>query len=367
MNTNNYKKNIVFNNNSKIIKRRKNIILNKGKENMEEKNEYERIPREKIKRGKIILIGSGAVGSTFLYTLIAQNIGREIGVIDLNVKKAEGDVMDLSNACSYNSPKNIYIAEYEDCRDAEIIAIAAGVPQKVGETRMDLLNNNIKVFKNIINEILKSGFNGIFLIATNPVDVLTYATWKISGFPKERVIGTGTSLDTARLRREVAEILNVDTRNVHGYILGEHGDTEFPAWSQTNIGGVNLKTWLEKHGEQSIQSLDKIFLKVKNAAYEIIERKGATYYGIGMSMARICKAILNDESSILPISAPLQGEYGKHDVFIGVPAILNKDGVREVIEIDLDNDEKDKMDISVKAVKTAIKESMHKDDPNYIV
>lgn len=308
-------------------------------------------------QGKIIIVGDGAVGSSFAYTLVAQNIGREIGIIDINKEKVIGDCMDLSNAVAYTRPKKVFAADYSDCKDAEIVAISAGVPQKKGETRMDLLKNNIVVFESIIKEIVDSGFKGIFLIATNPVDVLTYATWKISGFPKNKVIGTGTTLDTARLRREIAEKFNIDTRNVHGYILGEHGDTEFPCWSQTNIAGVSLKDWISLNKEKTIDELNEIFEKVKNAAYEIINRKGATYYGIAMSMAKICKTILNDSGSILPVSSYLNGKYGLEDIFIGVPAIIDKNGVRDVVEIKLSDDEKNKMFLSAKAIKDAIKQT----------
>lgn len=334
---------------------RKDEIKKEIKEEI--KNEI-KIDRRK-KQGKIIVVGDGAVGSSFAYTLVAQDIAREIGIIDIDVKRAEGDAMDLSNAVAYTRPKKIYSAKYSDCKDAEIVAIAAGVPQKPGETRMDLLNNNIKVFEEIITEIINSGFDGIFLIATNPVDVLTYATWKISGFPKEKVIGTGTSLDTARLRREIAEKLNIDTRNVHGYILGEHGDTEFPVWSEANIAGVAIEDWLKEHSNETMNELEEIFENVKNAAYEIINRKGATYYGIAMSMGKICKSILNDQGSVLPVSCYLDGEYGEEDIFIGSPAIIDKKGIRKVIEIKLSDEEKEKMNISIKAVRDAINSSKY--------
>lgn len=336
----------------KKLENKKNEI----KEELKEEINKELKDRRK-KQGKIIIVGDGAVGSAFAYTLVTQEIGREIGIIDINKEKAVGDSMDLSNATAYTRPKRIFAAEYKDCKDAEIVAISAGVPQKVGESRMDLLNNNIDVFKNIIKQIVDSGFNGIFLIATNPVDVLTYATWKISKFPKEKVIGTGTSLDTARLRREIAEKFNIDTRNVHGYILGEHGDTEFPVWSETNIAGVSLEDWLGEEKKETMKELDAIFERVKNAAYEIINRKGATYYGIAMSMAKICKTILNDGGSILPVSCYLDGEYGEKDLFIGVPAIIDKKGIRKIIEINLTSEEKEKMKFSAKAIKEAIRKS----------
>lgn len=341
-----------------ILERLENKKEEIKKEIKKEIHEEIKVDRRR-KQGKIIIVGDGAVGSSFAYTLVAQDIAREIGIIDINERRAEGDAMDLSNAVAYTRPKKIYQAEYSDCEDAEIVAIAAGVPQKPGETRMDLLNNNINVFEDIISKIVESGFHGIFLIATNPVDVLTYATWKISKFPKEKVIGTGTSLDTARLRREIAEKLNIDTRNVHGYILGEHGDTEFPVWSETNIAGVGIEDWLREHSNQTMNELEEIFENVKNAAYEIINRKGATYYGIAMSMAKIYKSILNDQASVLPVSCYLDGEYGHDDLFIGVPAIIDRKGIRKVIEIKLTDEEKEKMEISVKAIKDAINQSKY--------
>ena len=187
---------------------------------------------------KVILVGDGAVGSSYAYALVLQGIAEELGIIDINFEKTEGDALDLSHALAFNAPKKIYAATYEDCHDADIVCITAGAPQKPGETRLDLVSKNLKILKNIVDSIMASGFNGIFLMASNPVDILTYATWKFSGLPKERVIGSGTSLDSARFRQTIAELVGVDARNVHGYIMGEHGDTEFPVWSHTNVGGL---------------------------------------------------------------------------------------------------------------------------------
>ncbi|MDG2794640.1 L-lactate dehydrogenase, partial [Vibrio parahaemolyticus] len=208
---------------------------------------------------------------------------------------------------------------YEDCKDADLVVITAGLPQKPGETRLDLVEKNAKIFKQIVRSIMDSGFDGIFLIATNPVDILTYVTWKESGLPKERVIGSGTTLDSARFRYMLGDYLDVDPRNVHAYIVGEHGDTELPVWSHATIGVQKLETILANNEQYKQEDLDKIFENVRDAAYHIIERKGATYYGIGMSLLRVTKAILNNENSVLTVSAYLEGQYGEKDAYVGVP------------------------------------------------
>lgn len=309
-------------------------------------------------KSKIIVVGDGAVGSSYAFSLTIQGIGREIGIIDLNEKKAEGDAMDLSDALAFTAPKKIYKANYEDCSDASIVVITAGIPQKPGETRLQLVDKNLKVFKDIVGKVVSSGFNGIFLVATNPVDILTYATWKFSGFPRNKVIGSGTVLDSSRFRKEIAELTNVDARSVHAYIMGEHGDTEFPVWSHANIGGLPINEWVNQHDNDVDESvLLNSFNKVRNAAYEIIYRKGATYYGIAVALARITKAILNDENSIFSVSAYLDGEYGSKDVYIGVPAVLNADGIHKVLEIPLTDTEKERMQESVNTLKEVIQNS----------
>lgn len=315
---------------------------------------------EKVRKSgqKIILIGDGAVGSSYAFALVTQNIGRELGIIDTNVSKAEGDAIDLSDALAFTGPKKIYAADYSDCKDADIVVLTAGAAQKPGETRLDLINKNLKIFKMIVEQVMDSGFDGIFLVATNPVDVLTYATWKFSGLPANRIIGSGTSLDSARFRQEIAKLVHVDPRNVHAYILGEHGDSEFPVWSHANIGGLQLYEWLKQNDETvDEESLVKVFFSVRDAAYRIIEKKGATFYGIAVSLARITKAILNDENAILPLSVYLNGEYGQHDVFIGVPAIVNSSGVRSAIEIPLTEVEQGNMQHSADTLRGVIKDS----------
>lgn len=300
---------------------------------------------------KIILVGDGAVGSSYAFALVTQNIAQELGIIDINKAKTEGDALDLSHALAFTSPKKIYAADYSDCHDADIVVITAGAAQKPGETRLDLVKKNMRIFKSIIGEIMDSGFDGIFLVATNPVDILTYATWKFSGLPKHRVIGSGTSLDSARFRQEISTLLDVDARNVHGYILGEHGDTEFPVWSHANVAGLQIYEWIKENPGVDEQALVDVFFKVRDAAYDIIEKKGATFYGIAVALARITKAILDNENAVLPISAYLDGEYGQSDVYIGVPAIINRQGIRKVVEIPLNESEQNKMAHSANTLK----------------
>lgn len=309
---------------------------------------------------KIILIGDGAVGSSYAYALVLQNIGHSIGIIDVNTDKAKGDAIDLSDALAYTSPKKIYAATYEDCRYADLIVITAGAAQKPGETRLDLVHKNLTIFKDIIKQVMASGFDGIFLIASNPVDILAYATYKFSGLPHHRVIGSGTSLDSARFRQAVGHFIGVDPRNVHGYILGEHGDTEFPVWSHTSIGGLPIFEWTKIHPSLDDAALLNIFFDVRDAAQNIISKKGATFYGIATALARITKAIFNDEHSILPLSCYLRGEYGQEDIYIGVPAIINRQGIAQVIEMDLNESEQNKMDLSSDTLRNVLDEAFAK-------
>lgn len=306
-----------------------------------------------MKDNKIILVGDGAVGSSFAYACTILGIGRELGIIDINEDKAYGDAMDLSDVLSFSAPKDIYKASYEDCKDAKVVVITAGAPQKPGETRLDLVDKNLKIFKDMIGKIVASGFEGIFLVASNPVDILTYATWKYSGFPANRVIGSGTTLDSSRFKKEIAQLVGVDPRSVDAYIMGEHGDTEFPVWSHTNIGGLPLYEWVKNNETDELALLDT-FDKVKNAAYEIIEKKGATFYGIGMALAKLTQAILNDESSIYPLSVYMDGEYGLNNLFISSPAVINKDGIKWVIEVPLTDTENERMQESAQVLKGII-------------
>ncbi len=308
-------------------------------------------------KNKIILVGDGAVGSSYAFALTLLGVGRELGIIDVNKDKAEGDAMDLSDALSFTAPKDIYAASYDDCKDADIVVITAGLAQKPGETRLDLVEKNLKILKEIVTSVVSSGFNGIFVVASNPVDILTYATWKYSGFNANRVIGTGTMLDSSRLRKEIAELSKVDPRSVHAYIMGEHGDSEFAVWSHANIGGLPIDEWV-KHNDVDENSLLNSFTKVRNAAYEIINKKGATFYGIAAALANLTKAILNNENSIYSVSAYLRGEYGHEDIYVGVPAIVNANGVKNVLEIPLTDNEQERMNESVSILKDIIDKSI---------
>lgn len=312
------------------------------------------------KQQKIILIGDGAVGSSYAYALINQNIGQELGIIDVNVEKAEGDVMDLTSALAFTAPKKIYVADYADCHDADLVVYTAGASQKPGETRLDLTEKNLRITKDVVEKVMASGFDGIFLVATNPVDILTYAVYKLSGLPSNQVIGTGTSLDSARFRQAVANLLDVDVRNVHGYIIGEHGDTEFPVWSHANVAGLQINEWLNNNPDTDEQALVEIFFSVRDAAYEIIKRKGATFYGIGVSLARITRAILSNENAVLPLSVYLEGEYGENDIYIGSPAIVNRKGIEKIVEIPLNDSEKEKMKHSTDTIRNHLKEVLEK-------
>lgn len=316
----------------------------------------------KNKDDKIILIGDGAVGSSFAFALVLQGVGRELGIIDINKDKVDGDVLDLSSALAFKSPKKIYTADYSDCQNADLVIITAGFPQKTGETRIDLVHKNLKLFKDIIHSVMDSGFDGIFLIASNPVDILTYATWKFSGLPKNRIIGSGTTLDTARFRQEISSLVNVDARNVHAYIIGEHGDTELPVWSHANVGGLQIYEWIKEHPETNEEELVNVFFKVRDAAYNIIQKKGATFYGIATALTAICRAILSDNQSIFPISAPLNGEYGADDIYIGVPAVVGRNGIEKIIEIPLNDAEKEKFNISVSTLKAVRDEAFSRLD-----
>ena len=307
---------------------------------------------------KVILIGDGAVGSSYAYAMALQGTAEEFGIVDVVKERTEGDALDLSDATGFTFPKKIYAAEYSDCKDADLVVITAGAPQKPGETRLDLVNKNLKILSSIVKPVVESGFDGIFLVAANPVDIWTYATWKFSGFPKEKVIGSGTSLDTARLRVAMAEMTGIkDPRSMHAYIMGEHGDSEFAAYSAATIGGRPFLDWAKEHGV-SKEDLDKMEDDVRNKAYEIINKKGATFYGVAAALARISKAILRDENAVLPVSAYMEGQYGLNDIFIGTPAVVNGTGLHEVIEVPLNEEESKKMTESAATLKKVLTDGL---------
>ncbi len=298
-----------------------------------------------IDKRKVVLIGTGMVGMSFAYSLVNQgSICNELVLIDLDKKRAAGEAMDLNHGLAFaKSNMKIYAGEYRDCKDADIVVITAGVAQREGESRLDLLQRNVEVFRSIIGPVVKSGFDGIFLVATNPVDIMTRVTYELSRFGAARVIGTGTSLDTARLRYLLGDYFTVDPRNIHGFVIGEHGDSEFVPYSQLLLATKPVTKIIEDDkNDYNMDDLNDISDQVRTAAYKIIEAKRATYYGIGMSITRIVKAILGDENSVLTVSAKLCGEYDKRDVFIGVPAIIGRNGIKEIVELDLTDDEKEK-------------------------
>ena len=306
----------------------------------------------KIEKGnKVVLIGDGAVGSSYAFALVAQGLADELVIIDLDEAKVKGDVADLNHSAPYgDSPVKVKAGSYEDCSNADLIVITAGAAQKPGETRLDLVEKNTKIFKDIVTKIMSTGFNGIFLIATNPVDVLSYVTQKVSGLPKAQVIGSGTILDTARFKFELAQEFGVSPWSVDAQIIGEHGDSELAIWSQANIAGQPLYNLLNDNPDKQ-HRIDEIFTNTRDAAYEIIQSKGATYYGIAMGLVRITQAILKNQNVVLPVSSYLEGEYKQDDVYIGVPTLINRNGAVKVYETQLNSEESEKFENSAIILK----------------
>lgn len=286
---------------------------------------------------KVAIIGTGLVGSSAAYSIINQGIADELLLVDINEERAFGEAMDLSHCIDFtNSRTKVANAHYEDMEDVDIIIITAGPPPKPGQTRLDTLGIGANIMKEMIPKIMASGFNGIFLIASNPVDIITYHVWKLSGLPRNRVIGTGTSLDSARLKTYLSQILDVDPRSIQGYTMGEHGDSQFAAWSHVTVGGKPLLQILEEQKDRfGTVDLDQMVEDVKKVGFEILKRKGTTYYGIGNALAFITKSIFNDDHSIIALSCILDGEYGDSDICTGVPAVITREGVKEVVELSL--------------------------------
>ncbi|WP_080791927.1 L-lactate dehydrogenase [Corynebacterium pacaense] len=288
---------------------------------------------------KIVLIGAGDVGVAYAYALVNQGTCDHLAIIDIDEKKLEGNVMDLNHGVVWaQSRTRVTKGTYEDCADAAIVVICAGAAQKPGESRLQLVDKNVHIMESIVGQVMKSGFDGIFLVASNPVDILTYAVWKISGLDWHRVIGSGTILDSARFRYMLGELYEVSPSSIHAYIIGEHGDTELPVLSSTTIAGVSMRKMLEKDPELEGR-LEKIFEDTRDAAYHIIDAKGSTSYGIGMGLAKITRAILQNQDVALPVSALLHGEYGEDDIYIGTPAIINRGGIRRVVELEITDHE----------------------------
>lgn len=304
---------------------------------------------------KITIVGAGFVGSTTAYTLMISGLISELVLIDINKNKTEGEVMDLNHGIPFVTPVRVYAGDYADCTGSDIIIIAAGANQKPGESRINLLQRNTAIFKDIIEKIIKFNTSCILLIVTNPVDILTYIALKLSGFPANRVIGSGTVLDTARFRYLIANHAGVDARNVHAYIIGEHGDTEVAAWSLTSIAGITLEMYCQKCGicDNNVSRND-IYENVKNAAYNIIERKGATYYAVALAVRRIVEAIIRDENSILTVSSKIDNFYGINDVCLSLPTVVNKNGIERVIEVPLSTHEKDMLLESARSLRNIL-------------
>ncbi len=288
---------------------------------------------------KVVIIGTGMVGMSYAYALLNQNACDELVLIDVDRQRAVGEAMDLNHGLAFSaSHMSIYAGDYKDCADADIVAIAAGVAQKPGESRLDLLQRNAEVFRSIVDPVTESGFNGIFLVATNPVDIMARITCSLSGFNPRRVLGSGTALDTARLRYLLGEHFSVDPRNMHAYVIGEHGDSEFVPWSQAMMATRPLLEACED-GSFTQDDMDRITEEVRGAAQIIISSKRATYYGIGMALVRITRAIFGNEHSVLTVSAMLRGEYGESGVFVGVPCIVNRNGIQKVLPLSLTQEE----------------------------
>lgn len=314
-----------------------------------------------MKKGKVVLVGTGFVGMSMAYSMLNRGGVNELILIDIDKDKTKGEEMDLSHGLPFAPQKMVIKAgDYEECKDAQVIVITAGIAQKPGQTRLELVETNTKIMKDITKNIMKSGFNGIIIVASNPVDLMTYVVSKISGLPRNQVFGSGTVLDTARLRYIISDYLKVSSKNIHAYIMGEHGDSSFVPWEHAYVGCKKIKDVM-KDGKHPMEDLNKIHQDVVNAAYEIIDKKKATYYGIGMALSKIVKSVLDNDNSILTVSTYLkEGQYGQDDIFIGVPAIINSNGVRELLKLELNDEEQEKLNNSCKIIKEIREQSIDK-------
>ena len=314
-----------------------------------------------MKNGKVVLVGTGFVGMSMAYSILNRGGVSELILIDIDKDKTIGEEMDLSHGLPFAPQKMIIKAgDYDECKDAQVVVITAGIAQKPGQTRLELAETNTKIMKGITQNIMASGFDGIIVVASNPVDLMTYVVAKVSGLPKNKVIGSGTVLDTARLRYLVSDYLKVSSKNIHAYIMGEHGDSSFVPWDHAYVGCKRMKDGMKDNG-YPLEDLDKIQKDVVQAAYEKINKKKATYYGIGKALRKLVKTIINDENTILTVSTYLKdGEYGQDDIYIGVPAIINSNGVRELLNLELSKEEQEKLDNSCKIIKEMRENSIDK-------
>lgn len=305
-----------------------------------------------VNQRKVAVIGCGFVGSATAFALMESGLFSEMVLIDADKNRAEGEAMDISHGLPFARPMKIYAGEYDDIVDAAIIIVTAGANQKPDETRLDLVHKNVSIYKSIIPEIASRGCEGILLIVSNPVDILTYAAWKLSGLPRNRVLGSGTVLDTARLKYNLGEHLGVDSRSVHAFIIGEHGDSELAVWSSATVSGVPIHKFCEMRGHYNHdEAAERIHETVKNSAYEIIEKKRATYFGVAMAVRRICECLVRDEKSILPVSNLMQGEFGISDIALSVPAVVGADGVENIVPVSLNEEELEKLQASAATLK----------------
>lgn len=306
---------------------------------------------------KISIIGAGFVGATTAYALMNSGIATDICIYDINMEKALGEVMDLVHGTSFVKPVNIYAGGLSETKDSDIVIITAGAPQKPGETRLDLIDKNYKIFQGFIPEVAKLSPDAILLVVSNPVDVLTYITYKLSGFPKERVIGSGTVLDTSRLKYVLGKYFDVNNNNIHGYVIGEHGDSEVVTWSRSRIGVEELDNYAKQTNlDWDAEIKNVIENDVKNAAYEIISRKKATYFAIGLAINRIVEAIFRDENSILTVSSLFEGQYDIEDMYLAIPTIVNRYGAKQIIKIELSENEEKKLKESASILKGHLNE-----------
>jgi L-lactate dehydrogenase len=304
---------------------------------------------------RVAVVGVGNVGATFAYALLLSGLAAEIVLIDVNRAKAEGEAMDLNHALPFTHPTKIWAGDFPDCAGASVVVLAAGANQKPGETRLDLVHKNAAIWREIIPEIVKHNRNTILLIATNPVDALTYAAWKLSGLPPQQVVGSGTILDTARFRYLLSQQFGVDARSIHAYIIGEHGDSEVPVWSLANIAGMRLKEFCAaQHREYDLKAMEEIFRQTRDAAYRIIERKGATYYAVAAGLMRITQAILRNQNTVLSVSSLIENYYGISNICLSLPTVVNRSGIAQVLRLELDREEVKKLQRSAEVLKQTI-------------
>ena len=303
---------------------------------------------------KAAIVGCGFVGASIAFRFLQQGLFSQLVLLDAKQEKAEGEAIDLSDGLPYAAPMKITAGTYDDIGDCALIVITAGANQKPGETRLDLIGKNTEILRQVIREIKAREFGGILLVVSNPVDVLNYAAWKLSGYPRERVIGSGTVLDTGRLKQLLGERLRVDSRNVHAFIVGEHGDSELAVWSGANVSGVDLEHFCRLRGGVDQEELDSLYHAVRDSAYEIIRRKGATYYGIAMAVGRIAECIVKDQHAVLPVSCVLEGQYGLGGLALSLPAVVGRSGLEAVLEIPLGDGESRALEDSARQMKQAI-------------